>query len=57
MITLQGFALVAELAAAIWLIVALAGFGVSHTKPWLISSAVAFIALIIAVTTLIEWST
>lgn len=57
MVTLQGFALIAELAAAIWLIVALAGFAISRTKPWLMGSAVAFIALIVAVTMLIESST
>jgi hypothetical protein len=57
MITLQGFALVAELVAAMWLIVALAGFGISLTKSWLIGSGMAFIALIVVVTMLIEWST
>jgi hypothetical protein len=57
MVTLQGFALIAELAAAILLIVALAGFGFSRSKPWLMGSAVAFIALIVAVTMLIESST
>jgi hypothetical protein len=57
MITLQGFALIAELAAAVWLIVALAGFGISRSKPWLMGSAVAFVTLIVAVTMLIESST
>ena len=57
MITLQGFSLLAELAAAIWLIVALAGFGISRSKPWLMGCAVAFIALIVAATMLIESST
>jgi hypothetical protein len=57
MITLQGFALVAELVAAMWLIVALAGFGISLTKSWLNGSGMAFIALIVVVTMLIEWST
>jgi hypothetical protein len=57
MVTLQGFALIAELAAAILLIVALVGFGVSRSKPWLMGSAVAFVALIVAVTMLIESST
>jgi hypothetical protein len=57
MITVQGFALIAELAAAACLMVALAGFGVSRSKPWLMGSAVAFIALIVAVTMLIESST
>jgi hypothetical protein len=57
MVTLQGFALIAEVAAALWLIVALAGFGISRSKPWLMGSAVAFIALIVAVAVLIESST
>ena len=57
MVTLQGFALIAELTAALWLIVALAGFGISRSKPWLMGSAVAFIALIVAVAVLIESST
>jgi hypothetical protein len=57
MVTLQGFALIAELAAAIWLLVALAGFGINRSKPWLMGSAVAFVALIVAVTMLIESST
>jgi hypothetical protein len=56
MITLQGFSLIAELAASIWLTVALAGFGISRSKPWLMGSAVAFIALMVAVTMLIESS-
>jgi hypothetical protein len=57
MVTLQGYALIAELAAAIWLIISLAGFGISRSKPWLMGSAVAFTALIVAVTMLIESST
>ena len=57
MITLNGFALIAEMASVIALIVALAGFGISRSKPWLVSSAVAFIVLIAAVTMLIELST
>ena len=57
MVTLQGLALIAELAAAMLLIVALAGFGLSRSKPWLMGSAIAFIALIVAVTLLIESST
>jgi hypothetical protein len=40
MVTLQGLALIAELAAAMLLIVALAGFGLSRSKPWLMGSAV-----------------
>jgi hypothetical protein len=57
MVTLNGFALIAELAAAICFIVALAGFGVRRSKSWLMSSAVAFIVLIAAVAMLIESST
>lgn len=57
MVTLNGFALIAELAAVICLIVALAGFGIRRSKSWLMSSAVAFIVLIAAVAMLIESST
>ena len=57
MVTLRGLALIVELAAAMLLIVAPAGFGLSRSKPWLMGSAVAFIALIVAVTMLIESST
>jgi len=57
MITSNGFALIAELAALICFIVALAGFGIRRSKSWLISSAVAFVVLIAAVTMLIELST
>jgi len=39
------------------LIVAPAGFGLGRSKPWLMGSAVAFVALIVAVTMLIESST
>jgi hypothetical protein len=57
MIAPQGFAIIAELAAALWLIVALAGFAISRSKPWLMGSAVAFVALMAAVTMLIGSST
>ena len=57
MVTLNGFALIAELTAVMWLIVALTGFGISRSKPWLVGSAAAFIVLIAAVTMLIESST
>jgi hypothetical protein len=32
MVTLQGFALITELIAAAWLILALAGFGINRSK-------------------------
>jgi hypothetical protein len=57
MITLKGFALIAESVAVAWLIVALAGFGISRSKSWLAGSLLAFVVLIVAVTILIDSST
>jgi hypothetical protein len=57
MVNLKGFALVAELVAVVWLVVALAGFCISRSKSWLAGSLLAFIVLIVAVTILIDSST
>jgi hypothetical protein len=57
MVTLKGFALISELVAMTWLIVALAGFGISRSKSWLAGSLLAFVVLIVAVTVLIDSST
>ena len=54
MITLKGFALIAEFTAAVWLIAALAGFRISRSESWLVSSAIAVVALLVAVTMLID---
>ncbi len=54
MITLQGCALIAELIAGIGLAVALAGFGISRSKSWLVGSAVAFTVLMLAATVIID---
>lgn len=56
MVTLQGAALITESIAAICLIAALAGFGIRHSKPWLIGAAAAFAILIVAATVMIELS-
>jgi hypothetical protein len=56
MITSPGFALIAELVAAAFLIVALTGFTVRRSRPWLMGTAMAFVALIVAVTIVIEAS-
>jgi hypothetical protein len=57
MVTLKGFALIGELVAMTWLIVALTGFGISRSKSWLAGSVLAFVVLIVAVTVLIDSST
>jgi hypothetical protein len=57
MITPKGVALIAELIAAAWLIVALTGFAICRSKIWFACSATAIAALIVAVTVLIDWST
>ena len=57
MITPKGLALIAELIAAAWLIVALTGFAVCRSKPWFACTATAVVALIAVVTVLIDWST
>ena len=54
MVTLHGIALIAELIAAAWLAIALAGFAKSRAAPWL---ACATLALIIAALVVIEAST
>lgn len=50
----QGIALIAELVAALALIVALVGFRVSRSLPWLVGSAIAFIVLMAAVTIVVS---
>ena len=57
MITPKGIALIAELIAAVWLIIALTGFAIRRSKPWFAFTATAVVALIAAVTVLIDWST
>jgi len=57
MITPKGVALIAELVAAAWLIVALTGLAICRSKLWFACTATAIVALIAAVTVLIDWST
>jgi hypothetical protein len=57
MITPKAVALIAELIAAAWLVIALTGFAIRRSKPWLAFTATAIAALIAAVTVLIDWST
>jgi hypothetical protein len=57
MLTSRGFALIAELFTAVLLVVALSGFFVRHSRPWLIGAAIAFIALIVALAVIIDTST
>ena len=46
----QGIALIAQLVAALTLLVTLIGFRVRPSLPWLIGSIVAFVVLMAAVT-------
>ena len=57
MITAEGVALIAELIAAAWFIVAIAGFTIYRSKPWFACSATALAALIVVVTVLIDLAT
>jgi hypothetical protein len=57
MITPEGVALIAELIAAAWFIVAVAGFAIYRSKPWFACGATALAALIVVVAVLIDLST
>jgi hypothetical protein len=57
MITLHGIALIAELIAAAWLAIALAGFTKWRGAFWLACCGVSTLALIIAALVVIEAST
>jgi hypothetical protein len=49
MLRFEGAALLAEVIAAFWLIVALVGFRIRRSTPWLICAAFAAVALLSAV--------
>jgi hypothetical protein len=53
MLTPEGAALIAEVIAAAWLIVALAGFCIRRTTPWLVCSAVAIAMLLTSVAVIV----
>ncbi len=57
MITSQGFALIAELVAAVLLIAALSGFVIQRSQPWLVGVAIAFMILIVAMIIVADSST
>jgi hypothetical protein len=57
MITSQGFGLIAELIAAALLLITLAGFAVQRSPSWLAGVAIALVALVAAVTIVIQSST
>ena len=57
MLSLHGIALIAELVAAAWLAIALAGFTKWREALWLACCGVAILALIIAALVVIEAST
>ncbi len=57
MITSQGFALIAELVAAVLLIAALSGFVIQRSQPWLVGVAIAFMILMVAMIIVADSST
>jgi len=57
MLTPKGLSLIGELVAAAGLVIAFAGFAIRRTVPWLICSAMAFTALIVAVLFIVDMST
>ncbi len=56
MLTIKGVALVAELIAAAALIIALIGFRVRRTAPWLLCAAIALAMLMTTVAVIIDAS-
>jgi hypothetical protein len=54
MLTLEGAALIAEVIATAWLVVALIGFGLRRTTPWLLSAAVALAILMTTVVVIVD---
>jgi uncharacterized membrane protein YpjA len=56
-ITSHGIGLMAELTAALLLIVALTGFLIKRNEPWLVCLAAAMLMLIVAVTIVVEGTT
>jgi hypothetical protein len=57
MVTAEGLVLIAELVAAVALVIALTGFTLRRTMPWLVGSAMAFTALIAAALFIVDAST
>ncbi len=57
MVTAEGLVLLAELAAAVTLVIAFAGFALRRTVPWLVCSAMAFTVLIAAALFIVDAST
>jgi hypothetical protein len=49
MLRFEGAALLAEVIAAFWLIIAVVGFSIRRSTPWLICAAFAALALLSAV--------
>jgi hypothetical protein len=56
MLTLKGAALIAELVAAACLVIALAGFSIRRSTPWLVCAVVAGAMLLTSVAIIIDAS-
>jgi hypothetical protein len=57
MLTFEGVALIAEVLAAAWLIIALIGLSIRRTTPWLFCAGVALVMLMTTVAVLVDTST
>jgi hypothetical protein len=49
MLTFEGAALLGEIAAAAWLVIALIGFSIRRSTPWLVCAAFAAVTLLTTV--------
>jgi hypothetical protein len=54
MITSYGLGLIAELIATVLLLVALTGFAIRRSQPWLVGVAVAMTLFVVAATIVVE---
>ena len=54
MLTVEGAALIVEVIATAWLIVALIGFRLRRTTPWLLCAAIALATLMTTVIVIVD---
>jgi hypothetical protein len=54
MLTTEGAALIAEVVATAWLVIALVGFNIRRTTPWLVCAAVAALLLLSTVMLIVD---
>jgi len=56
MLTTEGAALIAEVVATAWLVIALIGFNIRRTTPWLVCAGVAALLLLSTVIVIVDVS-